>query len=869
MRSRTTRSSWSRAFARLFLITFFLAFTWLAAAQGDDAESLSFVVKDARDGAPLTSVTCRVLTADGRLCAFGISDGKGELTVRARRTDTLEFALIGYAKKRIEAKSCSAARASTVSLAEEAVEIREVTVKVPPIRAKSDTITYNVGSFLKRGDVHLDDVLKKLPGISVAKNGTVSYQGKAINKFYIEGRDLLGSSYNQATRNMPADAVSTVEVLENHQPVKMLRGRQHSDEAAINVKLDKGHKQRPFGEIEGGVGGSPAIWSNRLFLTQIFTKDQLLVSGKMNSTGVDLSDETREHIDVTNIDAYEPILSTVFSTSSTGEALPESRYLRNESYAAGANYLIGISDEATLRLNVLLHKATEKHTDGYQYTYGGETPVSLTGENDARSKALTVLPIVKYELNSDKAYLSDELRYSFNRSSTLNTLTANSDCLTEETSSRPSYFQNDLSSAFSFGERIVQFKSLFRYFDRTERLDDASDSVARYNVAERFSSRSLVAKSMVSHSLPLWGNRLRLEAQAYYKDNAFDHDGVTHNKTLRLRFTPTYEVRFASESTLSVDVPFEWIRVSISPETADGDERGRLSILPCLYLAHKFNHKWKVTLSANMGADAMAADFYSPTALRTGYRSSYEPNTKAYLAEDYSATLRLNYRDMARMLFFNATAAYTDHRLEAYASYDYTDTLTVVSTAEGGNHRRILLANAALDKGFPDAGVSIKTAAGYNRTFGRISQSGIMTDNTSNVADFTLSVIYQKFKWFKFNVGATGTLYWEENGFSDSGRLRSLTTNATLQFFMAEPLDVRATFYSYVNETSPSVFKSSSLLDMAATYRIGKRWEVGVNMTNLMDDDEYELTQDSGINTFRSYLPLRGRELIGRVVWRF
>ena len=838
-------------------------------AQGDAVESLSFVVKDAKDGSPLTSVTCRVLTAGGKLSAFGISNGEGELTVRAHKTDVLEFALIGYAKKRIEAKACSAAKPTTVSLAEEAVEIREVTVKVPPIRAKSDTITYNVGSFIKRGDVHLDDVLKKLPGISVAENGSVSYQGKAINKFYIEGKDLLGSSYNQATRNMPADAVSTVEVLENHQPVKMLRGRQHSDDAALNIKLDKGHKQRPFGEIEGGIGGSPAIWSNRLFLTQIFSSNQLLVTGKMNSTGVDLSGETSEHIDVTQIDAYEPILAPIFSTASAAEALPANRYLRNESYAAGANYLIGFSDAATLRLNVLFHRATEKHTDGYQCTYGGASPVSLTEENNARHKDLTVLPIIKYELNADKVYLADELRYSYGSSAMSNTLTTNSNRLTEETSSRPSYFQNYLSSAISFGERIVQFKSLFRYFDRTEHLDDVSDSVAYYNVAERFSSRSLVAKNIVSHSLPLWGNRLKLEAQAYYKDNVFDYATDTHNKTLRLRFTPTYDIRFAAESMLSIDVPLEWMRVRISPDDAFADKRDYFSISPSIFLRHKFNHKWKAILSANMGVDNMAADFYSPTALRTGYRSTYQSNNKVFLAEDYNATARLAYTDMARMLFFNATAAYTDRKLEAYTSYDYTDSATVVSTREGDNHRRMLLADAALDKSFPEAGFSFKTAVGYNRTFGLLAQSGVMTNNTSNVAHATLSFIFQKIKWFKLSAGATGTLFWEQNDFADSDRLRSLTANATLQFFIAEPLDLKATFYNYTNETSPDVFKNSSLMDVSATYKIGKSWEVGVNLTNLFDSDEYELTQDSGINTFRSYLPLRGREFLGRVVWRF
>lgn len=92
--------------------------------------------------------------------------------------------------------------------------MREVVVKAPPIRRQEDTIAYQVKSFLRPGDSHLEDILRKLPGISVSENGVVSYQGKAINKFYIEGQDLLGDDYVQATRNMPVDAVSDSDLKE-------------------------------------------------------------------------------------------------------------------------------------------------------------------------------------------------------------------------------------------------------------------------------------------------------------------------------------------------------------------------------------------------------------------------------------------------------------------------------------------------------------------------------------------------------------------------------------------------------------------------------------------------------------------------------
>lgn len=59
--------------------------------------------------------------------------------------------------------------------------------------------------------------------------GTITYQGKQINKFYIEGLDLLGSKYSQASENISADKVKSVQVYERHQPVKLLRDVTFSD----------------------------------------------------------------------------------------------------------------------------------------------------------------------------------------------------------------------------------------------------------------------------------------------------------------------------------------------------------------------------------------------------------------------------------------------------------------------------------------------------------------------------------------------------------------------------------------------------------------------------------------------------------------
>ena len=98
-------------------------------------------------------------------------------------------------------------------LTPKAVSLKEVTVKPDPLRQRGDTLSHNLASFLGKGDVTLEDGLKRLPGVDVSQNGGISYMGKPISQFNIEGMDLLGGKYNLATRNIPADYVTQVEIV--------------------------------------------------------------------------------------------------------------------------------------------------------------------------------------------------------------------------------------------------------------------------------------------------------------------------------------------------------------------------------------------------------------------------------------------------------------------------------------------------------------------------------------------------------------------------------------------------------------------------------------------------------------------------------
>ena len=124
--------------------------------------------------------------------------------------------------------------------------LQEVVVKAPEVYQRGDTLNYRLSAFTGAADYTLSDALKKLPGVEVSDEGAIKYLGKDISDFYIEGLDLLGGKYNVATQSLPAAYVTSVQVLTNHQPVKVDEAA-FSDDVAINIKLSKHAKLRPVG----------------------------------------------------------------------------------------------------------------------------------------------------------------------------------------------------------------------------------------------------------------------------------------------------------------------------------------------------------------------------------------------------------------------------------------------------------------------------------------------------------------------------------------------------------------------------------------------------------------------------------------------
>lgn len=394
---------------RLLAVLFALTVT-VAALPQPSIRTVNGTVTDAKTGEGVAYVTCKSLDAADSLLAYTMTAGDGTFNLPLPNgTATVEFTLIGYDKKRV--RTPEAGLNMHVSLTPSAIMLKELTVKALPIERRQDTINYNVAAFQGKEDRYIEDVLRKLPGVEVAADGSISYNGKSINKFNIEGQDLLGNQYNQATRNLPADAVATVQIMENDQPVRALKDRVPSDKATLNIKLKQDYRLHPFGEASGGIGGFDGVsWDNRLTLVNIGRKNQIMLTARMDNSGVNLSGNTAEHFDASDPYNYEPLPPDMTAVGGTSKPpVSEKRYLRNKSYSVGLNMLRRVGSYGSLRANLSYYGTSDRSRDSTFNFYGGEHTLSLYETSNCKTRRHTFMPRVQYELNSPGIYLVDEV----------------------------------------------------------------------------------------------------------------------------------------------------------------------------------------------------------------------------------------------------------------------------------------------------------------------------------------------------------------------------------------------------------------------------------------------------------------------------
>lgn len=189
---------------------------------------------------------------------FAITDNKGRYRLELEKDIDYEInvSYIGFVDELFVVKSNSGNLSHDFILKPSGEKLKEIVIKhqYKAIEIKKDTLTFNVKSFANGNERKMKEILEKLPGVEVDKNGTVTVQGKKVTQMLVEGKSFFGGGSKLAVENIPADAIDKIEVIDNFNEVGFLKKVSDSEDLAMNVKLKEDKKKFIFGDLEAGLG---------------------------------------------------------------------------------------------------------------------------------------------------------------------------------------------------------------------------------------------------------------------------------------------------------------------------------------------------------------------------------------------------------------------------------------------------------------------------------------------------------------------------------------------------------------------------------------------------------------------------------------
>lgn len=284
-----------------FLLLFLLFFHQPLHAQRSPESAnprLQGSVRDAQSDAPLAYAMV-VLTneEDARKTSF-IQTGEAadfSFSFAPGQAHRLEVFLLGYQQVTIAFTSPTSDTSIQIKMQPLAQELQQVVVRdtLPPITRSGDTLRYNAASFATGEERKLNELVEKLPGLEVDDENNVTYKGQKVDKLLVEGKPFFGGSTELALTGLPAEAVKTVEVWEDYNPMGFSTSIAEKKKIALNIQLKEEKKNIVFGEASAGLG-IPNHYGGRADLFNYRRKNSTyLLGGGNNINAPLLSDKQR------------------------------------------------------------------------------------------------------------------------------------------------------------------------------------------------------------------------------------------------------------------------------------------------------------------------------------------------------------------------------------------------------------------------------------------------------------------------------------------------------------------------------------------------------------------------------------------------
>ncbi len=808
------------------------------------------------------------IVENSKIISFGITtiSGSFELKVESSQNKLeMSFEHLSYKKKSINITNKS--QTIDIILEENITQLKEVTISVPQIQQRGDTLSYRLAAFIGKGDSSLEDAIKKLPGMNVEDNGSIKYLGKEITNFYIEGLDLLGGKYSLATKNLPASYVTNVEVLNNHQDVKMDKDL-YSDNVALNIKLSSKAKLKPVGTSELLLGYCDDLVYKMGVTGMFFTPTfQSIVTAKMGNDKEFALYETTDHFSEKGINDFASM--SVGNITGSKPPLNNNRFMFSDDKMLSINSIKKIDEASTIKSNInyAYSKTNYSYYDESQY-YTGSNNIDITESISPHSRIHKPSFDLEYKLNGDMKYVYDKISLATSFIESDFDTYRNNAYISQEKSARMLDVKNNFSWRIKHGEQYWNISSLIQYVTTPTVKFKINNQIDKTDLLQKANSGTFYTEEQLSTIYEFRHSKLYIPFDMQYTFSNLDTDlekgyvsylnRIFWNNYL-LMFDPRYEYsspnnRFFFRINTPIKGVFFHAKNTIDKMRVEYE---RLLLDPEIYLNYTLNANSTLQLKSNL-----IHSFGDVLDLLTApVQNSYTTQTlkSGMLAKNkrFSADLRYEFKRPLEFWFINANISYGKTKQNLLSSQYITENKIVSSNILLDNISQDVVSEVSITKQIRAINTKVSLSGKYMWQKREIIQEEQPISYYGYLYGILPYIVSSPWHWMEIDYhGEFSKVYNRYIGQKSS--YLSQIHDIKFSFF---PIDKLQLFgqYSYVQkEIAANTYKRMALFDTGIQYKM-KNIKFSLQADNILNTKQFSYTLFNGLDSYSYEYRLRGR----------
>ena len=847
------------------------------------------LVLDSKTGEPVASATVTLHPAGSvMMITYSMTSGDGEFTLTASNIpDTVDITVksmtIETTTKRVERGT----KFVEFSVNEKKLELDEVIVRAPKIRQLGDTINYDVFSFLDETDRSIGDVLKKLPGIKVLSSGQILYQDKAISKFYIEGLDLLKGKYGIATNNVDASKVATVQVLENHQPIKVLKDMEMPETAAINLRLKKSSLGAFFATAQLGYGVPSHLLSNELVGMRFSQKQQDMIVYKGDNAGRDISKELISFYDGESLSSQN--FTSVIAPMSP--SIRAQHYLFNDAHLASFNSLRALKNKNTITTNLnYLHDNQKSSSFSKRDIFiSDDENIQIIEDMNAKLKKRELQGAITLEGNTDNYYLNNKLNFSSKWNEHESAIVSSQPIFQNQ--NQPSFsIQNDFDYMHRKDNKSFRVGSNISYITQNhslgvtpllfeEIIEDLSEKDTLIYQDVKFnhlktnlyvSGGSLGKRLSFGYSTNIYSDHYSMQSGLFLQStpDALQADSMRNKLRrdeigVRVNGSLTFNISDNFKPVLSFPVSYIFINRNdyLHDKAKDG---GHILVSPLLMI------QYPITSNIHLLSNIRYSNSYGSINedysgyIMSNYRSLSRSEGVLGKSRNGYGVMHFSYKNPYTTLFSSLRFSYTNLWRSTLNDIKYVGILSSSKRIPYSNTSHLYGVGYSLGKSLYKLNSEIKLAADYNGS----SSLSLNQGNISNVRFNSYSVSPS----IKTDIGKLMIIKYDVQYTHNRSKMRdknmppvnNVAQNVSLSVIPVKKLILNVSFNHYYNNLIESGSRSAFFGNTGIKYKL-KDIDLMLDWSNIFNTREFINYSYSDISSHYSVYHLRPSEVMLRV----